>query len=86
MLRVIGEPLLLFSLPFLVYAVIVILLSKRLEKGRAWSVGHVSGLVLAGLAAALGGLLLLGYEGPNHRGAYIPAHIESGQLVPGRWE
>ena len=83
MLRVIGEPLLLFSLPFAVYALFVVMFSNSLEPGKAWSISHVSRLVLAGLTVALAGILLFGFEAEQHRGIYTPAHIENGQLVPG---
>ena len=86
MIRVIGEPLLFFSLPFIAYALFVLLFSSSLEPGKPWSMGHVSRLVIAGLAAALAGLLLIGLESGHNKGAYIPAHIENGQLVPSRWE
>lgn len=86
MLRVIAEPLALFLLPFAVYAVFVLIFSNSLEQGKAWSMGHVSRLTLAGLAAALGGILWFGSFAERHQGAYIPAHIENGVLVPGRME
>ena len=86
MLRVIAEPLALFLLPFAIYALFVIVFSASLEKGKAWSMGHVSGLTLAGLAAALASILWFGTFAERHQGAYIPAHIENGVLVPGRME
>lgn len=86
MLRVIGEPMALFLSPFVAYALFVLAFSSRLEEGKAWSSGHVSRLVLAGLALALAGILLFGFGAERHQGKYIPAHIEDGQLVPGRIE
>ena len=86
MLRLVGEPLLLFSLPFIAYALFVLAYSARFEDGKAWSGLHVSRLGLAGLALALAGLLLFGFGAERHRGAYVPAHVENGQLLPGRWQ
>ena len=40
-------------------------------------------LSVAGLALVLGGLLLNGFFADRHEGAYAPAHIENGRLVPG---
>jgi hypothetical protein len=31
-------------------------------------------------------MLILGVLAPRHSGAYVPAHIENGTLVPGRIE
>jgi hypothetical protein len=50
-----------------------------------WTKGVVSTLTVAGLAIAVAGLLLLGLESRN-QGTYMPAHIENGRLVPGRFQ
>ena len=83
MLRVILEPLALFSLPFVAYALFVLSAPEKFDKNKAWSAAHVSGLMLAGLAAAVAGLLLFGVTAQRHQGAYKPAHVENGNLVPG---
>jgi uncharacterized protein DUF6111 len=84
MLRAILEPALLFASPFLAYA---LYLALRLNYPFAlahWSKTAVSTLTLTGLALAAGGMLALGIFAPRHEGAYVPAHIEGGKIVPGR--
>lgn len=83
MLRVILEPLALFLLPFVAYALFVLSAPEKFDKSKAWSAAHVSGLALAGLVAAVAGLLLFGVTAERHQGAYKPAHVENGRLVPG---
>jgi hypothetical protein len=46
----------------------------------------VSVLTLIGLAAAVLGLFAINVFAPRGRGAYVPAHVENGVLVPGRFE
>jgi Family of unknown function (DUF6111) len=84
MWRVILEPTLLFASPFLAYAVYLALQQNYPLALEHWSKSAVSTLTLAGLALALGGMLAVGIFAPRHEGAYIPAHVEDGKIVPGR--
>jgi hypothetical protein len=84
MWRAIFEPALLFASPFVVYAVYLVLRQKYPFAVEHWTKTAVSTLTLAGLAIAVGGMLAFGIFAPRHEGAYIPAHIENGKLVPGR--
>ncbi|WP_374307061.1 DUF6111 family protein [Methylocella sp.] len=86
MWRVLLEAALLFGAPFAAYAAYVALRRRYPFAVDYWTRGAVSNLVLAGLAAAVGGALLLGVLAPRRQGAYVPAHIENGQLAPGRLE
>lgn len=84
MWRAILEPLLLFASPFAVFAIYLVLRRKYPFTVEHWTKGAVSSLTLAGLAVAVLGMLTFGIFAPRHEGAYIPAHIENGRLVPGR--
>ncbi len=84
MWRAILEPALLFALPFLAYAVYLVARRNYPFALEHWSKSAVSTLTLAGLFAALGGMLAFGIFAPRHEGAYVPAHIEGGKIVPGR--
>ncbi len=86
MLRVIAEPLLLFLSPFFAYAVFLYLRDHYPFAFVHWPRRTVSSLTLAGLGLALLGVFLLGVFSERHQGAYIPAHIENGRLVPGRMQ
>lgn len=84
MWRVILEPLLLFASPFLAYVAYLVLRQKYPFAIEHWSRNAVSTMTLAGLAIAAAGMLVFGILAPRHEGAYVPAHIENGKLVPGR--
>ena len=42
--------------------------------------------LFSGLAIAVTGMIAFGIFAPRHAGAYVPAHIENGKLVPGRMQ
>lgn len=84
MWRIVFDPLFLFLLPFLVYALFLGLRRQYPFTFVYWTKGAVSTLTLLGLAVAFLGMLAIGLWAPRHEGAYIPAHIENGRLVPGQ--
>lgn len=86
MWRIILEPLALFLSPFALYLLFAQLFADADWRENSWSRRHVSILTLAGLALTLAGVLALGFYAPRRQGAYVPAHIENGQLVPGHME
>ena len=86
MLRLTGEGLVLFLLPFAAYVLLLI-------AGRCYPMLALSGrgttlirVACLGFAFLVLGLLALGLFGARHHGAYVPAHMENGILVPGRME
>lgn len=84
MWRIGLQPLFLFLLPFLAY-VLLLLLQRRFPFTFAyWTRDAVSTLTLLGLAVAVLGMLAIGLWAPRHEGAYIPAHVENGRVVPGQ--
>jgi hypothetical protein len=85
MWRPIIETILLFSAPFALYAVFHLAQMRWPFVAEFWHRGVISTLTIAGLLAAVGGMLLLAL-GPRHQGTYIPAHVENGRLAPGRFE
>jgi hypothetical protein len=86
MLRVLLEPALLFAVPFAAYILYMTVRRRYPFAVEAWSHSRVASLALAGLAVAVVGMILLGAFAHRERGAYVPARIENGQLVPGRFE
>ncbi|MEJ0052999.1 MAG: DUF6111 family protein [Methylovirgula sp.] len=86
MWRVVLRPALLFLLPFMLYA-IWLLLRRATPFGRHhWGSGVVSTLTLLGLVIAVIGMFAFGIFADRHLGAYVPAHIENGVVVPGRMQ
>jgi len=86
MLRSIAESLGLFFLPFLLFAAYLALRMRWPLAIEHWTRSRVATLVIAGLAAALAGLVVASLFAPRGQGVYIPAHVENGVLVPGRIE
>ena len=81
MLRALLEPLLLFLSPFVAFALFQLLLRRSIGEMRRL----LPILTAAGLVAAIGGFLFLGFA-RRDQGAYVPAHIEDGRLEPGRFK
>jgi Family of unknown function (DUF6111) len=86
MLRVVLEPLVFFLAPFAAYALWLRLRGRTAPDLDAWSHTRLASLTLAGLVAAILGILALGLLGETRPGAYKPAHVEGGKLVPGKIE
>jgi hypothetical protein len=84
MWRAILEPTLLFGSPFAAYAIYLALRLKYPFEVEHWSRSAVSTLALAGLAIAVTGVFAIGIFAQRGHGAYVPAHVENGQIVPGR--
>jgi hypothetical protein len=86
MWRDLWEPALLFFTPFIAYAGLLLLRRAAPFSSKHWTQGTVSTLTLCGLAIAIVFMLGYGLFAERHKGAYVPAHIENGQIVPGHME
>ncbi len=86
MSRAVLEPLALFLSPFAVYAVYLVLRARYPLEVEHWTGVRVSILTVIGVAAAVLGLVALNLFAPRGQGVYVPAHVENGVLVPGRFE
>ena len=86
MWRILWEPALLFLSPFLAYAGVLVLRRVPPFSRSHWQRQTVSLLTLLGLAAAIAFMIAYGLLAERHKGAYVPAHIENGRLVPGHME
>jgi hypothetical protein len=84
--RALLDSLLLFLAPFLVYGVVLILRQRYPWLTESWSRGSLALLTVAGLALVLLGMLALGTFADRHKGAYVPARVEGGRLIPGHIE
>ncbi len=86
MARAIFETVGLFLAPFVAFALYLALQSRYPLAVAHWTRGRLSWLTLAGLAAAAAGLLAINAFAPRGHGRYVPAHLENGVIVPGRFE
>jgi Family of unknown function (DUF6111) len=84
--RNVVEPLALFLSPFAVYALYLVVRARYPFKVEHWTRERASVMTLVGLAAAVLGLVAVNAFAPRGRGVYVPAHVENGVLVPGRFE
>lgn len=86
MLRGLTDATFLFVLPFLLYGAVLLLKGRLPVLGARWTQPRFVQLGLAGLALVLGMLVIYGLRAPRREGAYVPAHLDGGRLVPGQIE
>ncbi len=85
MLRTLIEEILLFVLPFCLFASYLVIRRRNPFDVEHWD-GQVFRLSVVGLVIAIGFVLISGWIAPHYQGAYEPPHMEKGQLVPGRFK
>lgn len=86
MVRTVLVELALFLTPFVVYGA-VLLATRGSVLPEHWSVTALSVVVVAALALAIAGLVLFERGSTAPAGSrYVPAHMENGVFVPGRFE
>jgi hypothetical protein len=84
MLRGLVEEALLFLLPFAAFGTWLVLTRRNPFDIEHWS-GRKFLLTVIGLVLAIASVVIVGLMSEPHRGAYVPPHMENGQLVPGRF-
>ncbi len=84
MIRALAEPLVFFMIPFGLYAGFLLAQLINPFTIDQWTRRVVLPLALVGAMFAVGSLVIYGLTAGGHEGAYRPAHIENGQVVPGR--
>ncbi len=85
MTRAIIQELLLFLLPFVAFAVYLILLRRNPLIWSHWS-DQAIWLTIAGLAIVIASLLTFGLMTERQTGAFVPTHMENGRVVPGQFK
>ena len=81
MTRAIFEEIVLFLAPFVAYAFWLLLRKRSPLHGPHWE-GKVMTLSTIGLAFLVASFIWLGFTANKEQGAYAPAHMEGGKLVP----
>ncbi len=84
MLRNLIDEILLFLVPFLLFAGWLLLTKRNPMDFNHWS-GRKFGLTVAGILLGIASIIIAGINADTHTGAYVPPHMENGQLVPGRF-
>jgi hypothetical protein len=84
MWRIAFQTALLFLTPFVAYVVFHLLQRRWPFVAELWHGRVLSLLTMAGLLTAIAGMVTLGLA-RRQQGAYVPAHVENGKLVPGQF-
>ena len=85
MLRSIIEEVLLFVLPFCIFAGYLVVNRRNPLDVEHWS-RHVFWLAIVGLLLSIALVAYGGWTAPRSQGAYEPPHMENGKLVPGHFK
>jgi len=84
MIRPIATEIGLFLIPFVLYAVFLLVTRSGVAAPDAWTLRRVAGLVIVSLVLMGGSFLVLAqFSGSPPGSTYVPAHIEGGKFVPG---
>lgn len=86
MLRLSAEGIALFLSPFGVYAILLFVGHRLPFLRKGWGPRPLLILAAFGFGLTILGLLGLGVFSGRYRGAYVPAHLDAGRLVPGHME
>jgi hypothetical protein len=85
MTRAVITEILIFLVPFALFAAFLLARKRNPFLRAAWS-GQVSWLALAGLALAIAGLVYMGATSERRQGPFVPTHLENGRVVPGEFQ
>jgi hypothetical protein len=85
MTRAIFGELLLFLLPFVVFALYLVVRRRNPLVIATWN-EKIGWLVLAGLGCTIAALLYTGLTAERQSGGFTPTHVENGHVVPGRFQ
>jgi hypothetical protein len=84
MIRPAFTEILVFLIPFAVYALFLLATRSGLLLQSSWPVHVLAKLVLGSLLLVIVSFILLAhFSGAAPQSTYIPAHVENGKFVPG---
>jgi hypothetical protein len=85
MIRPVLTEIALFLAPFLAYVVFLWATRAGVLHPDSWRLPRVTWLLIVALVLMIGSFLVLAQWGGSPPGlTYVPAHMEDGQLVPGK--
>ncbi len=85
MIRVTFETLVLFLVPFVLFVLWLKIGQRSVLDPSHWSRAGL-GLVISGLVLVALFFVASGVLAERHLGAYVPAHVENGELIPGSFK
>jgi hypothetical protein len=84
MIRPALTEVLVFLIPFAVYALFLVATRSGLMMQSSWPTHVIAKLVIGSLLLVIVSFVLLAhFSGASPNSTYIPAHVENGRLVPG---
>jgi|EndMetStandDraft_8_1072994.scaffolds.fasta_scaffold772941_2 uncharacterized protein DUF6111 len=85
MTRAVIQGLVLFLLPFVLFAVYLVVRRRNPLLWSHWS-DQSLWLTIAGLGFVVISLIATGLLAERQTGTYVPTHVENGRVVPGHFE
>lgn len=85
MIRELFQEVVLFLLPFGLFAILLVLQRRHVLDIEAWSKAGIW-LAIGGLLLVIASFLLVGFFNEGSTGRYVPPHMEGGRAVPGHFE
>jgi hypothetical protein len=84
MIRPLLTELVLFLVPFAIYAVFLLVTKNAVLDRASWPPKLIATLAIVALALMLGSFIYLShFSGAPPGSTHVPAHLENGRLVPG---
>ena len=84
MIRPALAEILIFLIPFAVYALFLVATRSGLMQQSSWPVHVIAKLVIGSFLLVIVSFILLAhFSGAPPNSTYLPAHIENGKFVPG---
>jgi hypothetical protein len=84
MIRPAFTEILIFLIPFAVYAVFLVATRSGLLQQSSWPLHIIAKLVIGSFLLVIVSFILLAhFSGAPPNSTYVPAHIENGKFVPG---
>jgi Family of unknown function (DUF6111) len=85
MIRPAFTELLLFALPFVLYAVFLWATRAGVMDPESWPVSRLVTLAIVAFVLVIGSFIYFAnYTGAPPGSRYVPAHVEDGKFVPGQ--
>ncbi len=85
MTRAVIQGLILFLLPFVLFAAYLVVRRRNPLISSHWSDQSVW-LTIAGLSFVVISLIATGLLDERRTGTYVPAHVENGRVIPGHFQ
>jgi 1,4-dihydroxy-2-naphthoate octaprenyltransferase len=84
MIRTVFGEVLLFFVPFALFALFLILRRRNPLHMASWN-DSTAWLAITGLVCVIAGFLYTGLTAERSTGAFEPPHLEDGRVVPGQF-